>query len=191
MTVGNSTTIRSNRMSSTNTDIGNAAVLRFYDGTRPATGGTATNLLASLTCGSPFGTVSAGVLTANSITGANASASGTATWARLVTSGGTFCQDFDVGIQQTTTISGSSGAATITVGSASGLAIGCYVSGTGIATGARIVNINGTTITLSRNNTGAVSGNGTFSYDINVINNSFAVGQPVSVSSFTQTEGNA
>jgi hypothetical protein len=64
--------------------------------------------------------------------------------------------------QYTTSITGSSGASTITVGSASNLIVGMSVSGTGIATGARISDISGTTVTLDTANTGAVSGTGTF-----------------------------
>ena len=65
-------------------------------------------------------------------------------------------------IINTTTISGSSGENTIEVGSINNLFIGQKVSGTGIATGATITNIEDNTITLSSNNTAAVSGNGSF-----------------------------
>lgn len=62
----------------------------------------------------------------------------------------------------TTTISGSSGSSIITVGSATGLIVNMPVTGAGIATGAAIKSINGTTITLSKPNISVVSGNGTF-----------------------------
>jgi hypothetical protein len=76
---------------------GNSAKLTIYNGTRPVTGGTATTALAQLTCNaSGFGTSSGGVLTAAAISSATASATGTATWARLTSSGGTFVADFDV-----------------------------------------------------------------------------------------------
>ena len=65
-------------------------------------------------------------------------------------------------VDYTTTITGSSGASTITVGSATNLAPGMRVTGTGIATNARILSISGTTLTLDNANTAAVSGNGTF-----------------------------
>lgn len=67
-------------------------------------------------------------------------------------------------VQYTTTVTGSNGAKTITVGSATGLIPGMIVSGTGIATGARISSISGTTVTLDAANTGAVSGSGTFKH---------------------------
>lgn len=76
-----------------------AALFRIYDGTRPATGGTATNLLAELTCSDPSAAGAAsGVLTLNSITpDSAANADGTATWARMVDSNATFVMDMDVG----------------------------------------------------------------------------------------------
>ena len=84
-------TLRDARMDAITTHAGNAALLRIYDGSRPATGGTATTLLAELTCGSPFAGASVnGVLTANAITqDASANATGTATWFRIVQSNGT------------------------------------------------------------------------------------------------------
>lgn len=64
-----------------------------------------------------------------------------------------------------TTATGSSGAFTIVVASATNLSVGMIASGTNIALGATIEAINGTTITLSAANTGAVSGTVTFQGD--------------------------
>ncbi len=76
-----------------------AGLLRIYDGTRPATGGTATTLLAELTLSDPSSAAaSGGVLTFNSITSdTSANATGTATWFRIVDSNATFVMDGDVG----------------------------------------------------------------------------------------------
>jgi hypothetical protein len=63
----------------------------------------------------------------------------------------------------TTTITGTSGATSITVGSATGILIGQLITGTGIAPNATVTNIVSTTITVSLANTGTVSGTGTFS----------------------------
>lgn len=63
-----------------------------------------------------------------------------------------------------TTISGTAGTNTITVGSSTDLVVGAAVSGTGIATGAVITAITAGGVTLSAVNTGAVSGTGTFKY---------------------------
>lgn len=80
---------------------GTSALLRIYDGTRPATGGAATTLLAELTCNvTAFAAAaSGGVLTANAISDDTAAnAAGTATWFRLVASNGTtHVMDGDVG----------------------------------------------------------------------------------------------
>jgi hypothetical protein len=73
--------------------------LRIYDGSRPATGGSATTLLAELTLSDPSaGAAAGGVLTLNAITpDASANATGTATWARIVDSDGNFVTDMSVG----------------------------------------------------------------------------------------------
>jgi hypothetical protein len=98
MTIGLSAAARNARLDAITTQAGANALLKFYNGTRPATGGTATTLLATLTCGATLAAASSnGVLTFNAVTAGTAAATGTATWARLTTSGGTFVADFDVG----------------------------------------------------------------------------------------------
>jgi hypothetical protein len=94
------TSIRNAMLDAITTRAGANALLRIYDGTRPARGGTATTLLAELTCGATFApAASAGVLTLNAIAqDPSANASGTATWFRIVQSGGSnFVLDGDVG----------------------------------------------------------------------------------------------
>jgi hypothetical protein len=93
-------TLRDAMLDAITTRAGNAALLRIYDGSRPATGGTATTLLAELTCGTPFAAAAVnGVLTAGAITqDSSANATGTATWFRIVQSdGSTFVLDGNVG----------------------------------------------------------------------------------------------
>ena len=84
-------TLRTAMVDAITTRAGNAALLRIYDGSRPATGGAATTLLAELTCGTPFAAgATNGVLTLGAITqDASANASGTATWFRIVKADGT------------------------------------------------------------------------------------------------------
>ena len=91
MALGFATTLRNARADAITTAAGNGALLRIYDGTRPSTGGTATTLLAELTCGTPFAAgASGGVLTLGSITqDSAANNTGTATWFRIVKSDGT------------------------------------------------------------------------------------------------------
>ena len=85
--------IRNAMLDTITTRAGNAALLRIYDGTRPATGAAITTqvLLAELTCGTPFAAgAAAGVLTLAAITqDASANNTGTATWFRIVKSDGT------------------------------------------------------------------------------------------------------
>lgn len=100
MTIAYAEALRNAQLDEIATRAGSAALLRIYNGSRPATGGAATTLLAELTCGSPFAAAaSGGVLTANAITqDSSADATGTATWFRLVASDGTtHVIDGDVG----------------------------------------------------------------------------------------------
>lgn len=99
MALAYSTAIRNAMLDEITAAVGASGFLRIYDGTRPASGGTATTLLAELTGNATFAAAaSGGVLTLNSITqDSSANATGTATWFRWVTSGGTFCVDGNVG----------------------------------------------------------------------------------------------
>ena len=100
MALGYATGLRNAQMDAITTFAGNSGKLRIYSGSRPATGGTATTLLAELTCNATFApSASGGVLTLNSIAqDASADATGTATWFRLVKSDGTtHVMDGDVG----------------------------------------------------------------------------------------------
>lgn len=72
--------------------------IKFYDGSRPATGGPATTLLGTVTCSATCGTVSNGVLTFSAFTeDSSADATGTATWARITDSDDNFVCDCSVG----------------------------------------------------------------------------------------------
>lgn len=90
MAAGYATGLRNAQLDAITTYAGAGAKLRIYDGTRPATGGTATTLLAEFTLGSPFApAASGGVLSPTLPSAVNASASGTATWFRVVKADGT------------------------------------------------------------------------------------------------------
>jgi hypothetical protein len=102
VTIGLSTALRTSHVDAINAALNagaGAALLRIYDGSRPATGGTATTLLAELTCSDPAaGAGASGVLTFSAITkDSSANASGTATWCRFVDSTGAFVMDGSVG----------------------------------------------------------------------------------------------
>ena len=91
MALGFNVLLRNAQLDAITTFTAGSALIRIYSGSRPATGGTATTLLAQLTCNATFAPgASSGVLTLNSISPAtSAAATGTATWFRLVKSDGT------------------------------------------------------------------------------------------------------
>lgn len=99
MTLGLSTAARNGLLDAITTAIGSSGKLRIYSGTRPATGGTATTLLAELPLSATAAAAaSSGVLTLNAITNdSSADATGTASWFRVLTSGNTAVIDGDVG----------------------------------------------------------------------------------------------
>lgn len=102
MAISYSTTVRNNRLNQVRDAIdggAGAGLLRIYDGTRPATCGTATTLLAELTFSDPCaGAAASGVLTMSAITAdSSANATGTASWFRAVDSTGTCCIDGNTG----------------------------------------------------------------------------------------------
>lgn len=80
-----------------------AGSIRIYDGTRPATGGAATTLLAEGVLSFPCaGSAASGILTFSSIAqDASANSTGTATWIRVVTSAGVVVFDGTVGSDAT------------------------------------------------------------------------------------------
>lgn len=95
---GYSTTLRNARLDAKTTIVGNAGKMALYNGTRPATGGTATTKLAEFTMGTPFAAAaSAGAMSPNLPADTTGITDGTATWARLTKSDGTFVADYSLG----------------------------------------------------------------------------------------------
>ncbi len=81
---------------------GGAGLIRIYDGTRPASGGAATTLLAQLTfSATSFPAAVNGVATADPITDDASAVGGTASWFRATDSTGVFVEDGDVGTSGT------------------------------------------------------------------------------------------
>lgn len=93
MTISIATAQRNAALDALTSAIGASGRLRMYDGTPPANANTAlsgNNLLADLPLSATFApAASGGVLTANAITTTNAALTGTASFFRLTTSGGT------------------------------------------------------------------------------------------------------
>ncbi len=88
-----STALKNAQQDAITATLGTTAKLQIYTGTQPATPDTAITsqvLLATLTCASTFAPASSGgVLTLNAISSGTAGNTGTATWFRLCTTGGT------------------------------------------------------------------------------------------------------
>ena len=112
MTMGLASTLRTARAQEIIDAAGTGAKLRLYNGSRPATGGSATTLLAEMVwTGEAIGSVSNGVITLNVPDAATGVGDSTATWARIVTSANAFVADMSVGTSgadlnlNTTTIS--------------------------------------------------------------------------------------
>jgi hypothetical protein len=90
MTTGYAATLRNAQLDAITTFAGSGAKLRIYSGSQPATGGTATTLLAEFTLGTPFASAAAAaVLSPNLPSATTGAAAGTATWFRIVKADGT------------------------------------------------------------------------------------------------------
>ena len=100
------TALRNAQMDAYTTEMGSAGLLDIYDGAQPSAGGAATTLLAQFTCGSPFApAASGGVLSPTLPANTTGLAAGTATWYRMMTSGGAWVRDgviADLGLNTTT-----------------------------------------------------------------------------------------
>ena len=89
MAAGYNVLLRNAQLDAITTFAGNAAKLRIYDGTQPATGGAATTLLAEFTLGSPFAAGAAiGVLSPTLPSATTGLAASTASWFRVVKADG-------------------------------------------------------------------------------------------------------
>jgi len=100
-----STELVNAKLAANSTIIGNAGKLNIYAGTKPAAGGAAGTLLAQFTLGSPFAPVPSNrVQSPNLPAAVNAVADGTATWARVTKSDGTYVMDLTAGTSGTEVI---------------------------------------------------------------------------------------
>lgn len=103
MTMGYATTLRNTRLNDIRDAIdagAGAGTVKIYTGTRPSTGAalSGNTLLSTGTFSDPSApAATSGVLTFSSISYTDAVADGTATWARIEDSDGTFVADASVG----------------------------------------------------------------------------------------------
>ena len=129
MALAFSTTLRTARAQAIITAAGASAKMKFYNGTRPASGAAITSqtLLGTMTAGATLGTATSGTLDfdESSFTQSNGShVNGTPTWVRITTSADVFVADLSIGSDMTFTGTISTGvnitlnASTITEGNA-------------------------------------------------------------------------
>lgn len=99
---GYATLLRNAQLDAITTRAGNAALLRAYNGTQPATGGAVTTLLAEWTMGTPFAPgAAAGVLSPTLPADTTGLVSGQCTWLRIVQSDGS-THVMDIPVSQVT-----------------------------------------------------------------------------------------
>ena len=101
MTIAFSTTLRTARAQAIITAAGANAKIKFYDGTRPAsgTGIGGSTLLATLIAGATLGSAASGVLDFDEASFTQTAAShvsGTPTWVRITTSADVFVADLSI-----------------------------------------------------------------------------------------------
>lgn len=102
MTIGMTTAVRNARMAAIKAliDASGSGKIIIYDDTRPATGGSGTTALVTLTMPNPCGPdPTSGVLNISGVPPVAATAASTATWARLTDGAGTPIIDLDVGTE--------------------------------------------------------------------------------------------
>jgi hypothetical protein len=99
MALGYVETLRNNQLDEITAQIGTNGTIRIFSGTRPATGGAETTLLAELALSSTAaGAASGGDLTFSAISDEDSAvADGTASWFRVATSADAAVIDGDVG----------------------------------------------------------------------------------------------
>lgn len=205
MTIQASTTVRDAQANAIETAVGASPKLRWYNGTMPANCAAALSgntLLAEGTLPSDFLTAASGngQVAKNgtwTLTGQSGAGAGTnATFWRLYENAGTTCHyqgTLGVNVVIATNNTTAANANVLNFASTTGVVVGMNISGTGVVTGATVIAVTGTTVTMSHASTAGV-GNAasiTFKYDMEVDNVNVANGQGITVSAWSNTRGNA
>jgi hypothetical protein len=178
--------------------------IRIWNGTIPVNCGTADTgtLLATLTGGTPFGSISSGLLISNAITSATAVATGTANYFRIhppsATSTNAVMQGLvfsSVTLSTSSTVIANSNVLNFTSGATVFLP-GMLLTGTGIAPNTYVLASTATTVTMSQPSfTGGSGGSQpiTGGGDMTLTSTSISTGQTVQINSgqFTITASGA
>lgn len=199
MAIQFSTAVRNAMLDSLETVAGASAVLRIYTGSppaNPAAAATGTQLVSmNLPSNWMADAASGSKGLAGSWTGTG-SAAGTAGYYRIWDSGVTTCHEQGTVTQQvqlTTNALTAANGNVLNFSSTTGVVVGMNVSGTGVPTGATVVAVGGTTVTLSMTSTAGVSNGATITFggDLTLDNVSIANGQTVTINTKTLTAPNA
>jgi len=199
MAIQFSTAVRNAMLDVTESVPGTSAVLRIYTGSPPANPAAAASgtLLVSMNLPSNWmaDAASGSKALAGSWTG-TASAAGTAGHYRIWDSTVTTCHEqgtVTAQVQLTTNALTAANGNVLNFASTTGVVVGMNVSGTGVPTGATVVAVGGTTVTLSATSTAGVSNGATITFggDITLDNTSIASAQSVTINTKTLTAPNA
>lgn len=181
------------------TSIGTSPKLRYYTGDVPANcAASATGtLIVEMTLPSDWAAAASGGSKAKSGTWSG-TATGTGTlvagYYRMLTSGGTVKEQGTItqAVVLTTSASTAANSNTLTFTATTGVQVGQAVAGTGIPTGATVLALSSTTVTISLASTAGVSSSAAITFgdttgDLTVNNTSITNGQTVTVDTFTKT----
>lgn len=192
-----STTLRNDWLSTYESAIGTSPKLRFCTGSPPANCGTAQSgtQLIEMTLPSDWQAAASGGSAAKSGTwSGTVAADGTAGYYRILSSGGT-CHEQGL-ITRAFTISTSASTDAnnnvLTFASTTGVSVGMSISGTGIPSGATVLAVTSTTVTMSAPSTAGVSSAvavyfGDTSGDLWLQNTALTAGQTITIDTRTQT----
>lgn len=192
--------VRNAQLDAVETTVGTSAILRIRSGSVPASCATADSGTVLATMNLPSDWMAAASSGSKSLSGTwqdtSADATGTAGHYRIYDSTGTTCHVQGTCGQSVTISTSASTAANgnvLTFTSTTGVVSGMNVSGTGVPSGATVVAVTSTSVTLSATSTAGVSSSAsiTFSYDLALDNASIASGQQVTINSFTLNASNS
>lgn len=162
MTMQFSSTVRSGWIARFESDIGTSPKLRLVTGAQPANCAASQSgtQLIEMTLPSDWLTESGGVGSKSGTWSGTVSSSGTAGYYRLLSSGGT-CHHQGLVTQAfklTTNATTSAGINILNFASTTGVTAGMSVAGTGVPTGATVLSVTSTTVTISLPSTAGVAG---------------------------------
>jgi hypothetical protein len=201
--ITNATALKNAKLDQEETTIGVSPLLRFYNGTMPATVNDALSgntLLAVGTLPSDWMSAASAGSKAKTgtwtITGQSGAGGGTnmVFWRLFEGTGTTAYKQGTVGVtvNLTTNALTAANGNVLNFAATTGVVVGMNASGTGVPVGATVVAVGGTTVTLSHTSTAGVANAAAiaFKYDMETDNASIANAQVITVNSFTLTEGN-